>query len=283
MNYKSTTYASFDGIKLSGYLWEPKENPKALINLIHGFGEYSERYDHWAMMFVEKGVIVHAIDNRGHGRSDGRRGHINSFDDFLNDVDVLIKESTKLYPELPQFIYGHSMGGNIVSNYILKRDHKLTAAVISSPWLRLTFNPSALTLFFARIMKRLFPKFTQNANLDVKGVSHDHVVVNKYLNDSLIHEKISARMFFEIYQAGNWVIENADKLNIPALVQHGSGDKITSHKASKEFVDNAKKEGKDIIYKEWDGLYHELHNELEKEKVFEFVINWIESKLVAQG
>lgn len=279
MNYKSTVYASFDGIKLSGYLWEPEEKPKALLNLIHGFGEYSERYDHWAMKFVEKGFVVHAIDNRGHGRSDGRRGHINSFDDFLNDVDVLVKESNKLYPELPQFIYGHSMGGNIVSNYILKRDCNFVGAVISSPWLRLTFNPSAITILLARIMKQIFPKFTQKANLDVKGVSHDHEIVNKYLDDTLIHEKISARMFFEIYQAGNWVIENADKLKIPALVQHGSGDKITSHKASKEFVENANKEGKDVIYKEWDGLYHELHNELEKDKIFDYVFNWLNKKL----
>ncbi len=279
MNYKSTAYASFDGMKLSGYLWEPKEKPKALINLVHGFGEYCDRYDHWAMKFTKKGFVVHAIDNRGHGRSDGRRGHINSFDDFLNDLDVLIKESKKLYPDLPQFIYGHSMGGNIVSNYILKRGCNFIGAVISSPWLRLTYNPSALIIFVARVMKQIFPKFTQKANLDVKGISHEDEVVEKYLDDSLIHEKISARMFFEIYQAGNWVIQNAEKLRIPVLLQHGSGDKITSHKASKEFFENAKRLGKDIDYKEWEGLYHELHNEVERDEIFEFVSDWINNKL----
>ena len=279
MNYKSTMYASFDGMKLSGYLWEPKENPKAVINLVHGFGEYSERYEHWALRFNELGYVVHAIDNRGHGKSDGRRGHLNRFDDFLLDVDVLIKESTKLYPELPQIIYGHSMGGNIVANYILKRENDFKAAVISSPWLRLAFNPSALTIFFARVVRRIFPKFTQKAKLDVKGISHDPVVVEKYLADPLIHEKISARMFFEIYQAGNWAIENTDKLKIPVLVQHGSGDLITSCKASKEFAENAVKNGKVAEFKEWEGLYHELHNEIEKDKIFEFVSGWIEQKL----
>ena len=279
MNYKSTTYASNDGIKLSGYLWHPDERPKALINLIHGFGEYSERYDHWAMLFAKKGFVVHAMDNRGHGRSDGRRGHINRFDDFLNDVDVLVQESKKLYPDLPQLIYGHSMGGNIVANYILKRNHDFMGAVISSPWLKLAFDPSALTIFFARIMMRLFPKFTQNAKLDVKGISHEHDIVDKYLNDSLIHEKISARMFFEIHQAGIWAIQNAEKLTIPVLVQHGTGDKITSYKASKEFADRAKKAGKNVLFKEWEGLYHELHNEQEKDQIFDYVLNWIEQKL----
>ena len=86
-------------------------------------------------------------------------------------------------------------------------------------------------------------------------------------------------MFFEIYNAGIWALENTEKLNLPVLLQHGSGDKITSHKASTEFYEKAKNQGKDIIYKEWDGLYHELHNELEKDKIFEFVSSWIDNKL----
>lgn len=279
MNYKSTTYASFDGMKLSGYLWEPKDKPEALINLVHGFGEYCDRYDHWAMKFTEKGFVVHAVDIRGHGRSDGRRGHLNSFNEFLNDVDILVKESKKLFPELPRFIYGHSMGGNIVSNYILKRNHNFNGAVISSPWLRLAFDPSALTIFFARILKQVIPKFTQKAKLDVKAVSHDPEIVNRYIDDPLIHEKISVRMFFEIYNAGQWVLNNPDKLIIPVLIQHGTGDSITSYKASKEFFDKAKSLGKDIEYKEWEGLYHELHNEVERDEIFDYVNNWLNRKL----
>jgi len=279
MNYKSTLYASFDGMKLSGYLWEPKENPKAIINLVHGFGEYCERYDHWAKRFTEKGFIVHAIDNRGHGKSDGKRGHIREFDDFLNDIDVLVKESKKINPDLPQFIYGHSMGGNIVANYITKKENNFIGAVLSSPWLKLTYSPSAIMLFFARIMNKVYPKFTQNSNLDVKGISHDPEVVDAYIKDPLIHGKISARMFYEIVNAGRKVIENTDKLSLPVLIQHGTGDNITSYKASKEFYDKSKRQGKDIIYKEWEGLYHELHNELEKEEIFNFVNNWIEQKL----
>ncbi len=279
MNYKSTLYASFDGMKLSGYLWEPKENPKAIINLVHGFGEYSERYDHWANRFTEKGFIVHAIDNRGHGKSDGKRGHIREFDDFLNDVDVLINESKKINSDLPQFIYGHSMGGNIVANYIVKRENNFKGAVLSSPWLKLTFSPSAAMLFLARIMNKIYPKFTQNSNLDVKGISHDHKVVDAYIKDPLIHGKISARMFYEIVNAGRKIIEYTNKLNLPTVIQHGNGDNITSYKASKEFFENAKSHGKDIEYKEWEGLYHELHNELENEEIFSFVYNWIEKKL----
>lgn len=279
MNYKSTAYASFDGMKLSGYLWEPEDKPKALINLIHGFGEYCDRYNHWAMKFTEKGFVVHAIDYRGHGKSDGRRGYVSSFDHYLNDVDILIKESKKLYPELPQFIYGHSLGGNIVTNYILKRKNNFVGAVISSPWYQLAFDPSALSLLLARVIKRVFPKFTQNAKLDVKSLSHEQDLVNKYLTDPLVHEKISVRMFFEIYNAGQWVLNNPDKLNLPVLLQHGTGDSITSYKASKEFFDKAKSLDKDIEYKEWEGLYHELHNEVERDEIFEYVNNWINKKL----
>jgi alpha-beta hydrolase superfamily lysophospholipase len=197
----------------------------------------------------------------------------------LNDVDVLIKESKKLYPELPQFIYGHSLGGNIVTNYILKRENNFVGAVISSPWYQLAFDPSAFSLLLARVIKRIFPKFTQNAKLDVKGLSHDQDLVSKYLNDPLVHEKISVRMFFEIYNAGQWVLHNPDKLNIPTLLQHGTGDSITSYKASKEFFDKAKSQGKDIEYKAWEGLYHELHNEVERDEIFEYVNNWLNRKL----
>jgi len=283
MNYKSTLYASYDGIKLSGYLWEPEGKPKALINLVHGFGEYSERYDHWALRFIEKGFVVHAIDNRGHGKSDGQRGHISDFNDFLNDVDVLINESKKLYSELPQFIYGHSMGGNIVANYITKRENNIIGAVLSSPWLKLTLSPSAMMLFFARIMNKIYPKFTQNSNLDVKGISHDPEVVNAYIKDPLIHGKISARMFYEIVSAGMGVIDKTEKLDMPVLIQHGTGDNITSYKASIEFYEKAKVQNKDIEYREWPGLYHELHNELEKDDIFEFVNGWLENTLKAKS
>jgi len=279
MNYQSTTYASYDGIKLSGYLWKPETKPKALINLVHGFGEYSERYSHWAELFVKNGYAVHAIDYRGHGKSDGKRGYIHSFDDYLSDIDVLVHESEKMFSEIPQFIYGHSLGGNIVTNYILRRENCFKGAVISSPWYKLAIIPSTITLFFAKTIKGIFPKFTQKANLDVKGISHDQQVINNYIKDPLVHEKISVRMFFEIFNAGKWVLENAGRLKKPLLIQHGNADKITSYHASKEFADRAKSLNKDITFKEWDGMYHELHNELEYEKVFRFVAEWIENQL----
>ncbi|MGC9374047.1 MAG: lysophospholipase [Bacteroidales bacterium] len=279
MNYQSTTYASYDGIKLSGYLWKTDNKPKALINFVHGFGEYSERYSHWAELFVKNGYAVHAIDYRGHGKSDGRRGYIHSFDDFLNDIDVLVQESEKMFPEIPQFIYGHSLGGNIVANYILKRDNNFKGAIISSPWFKLAFDPSALTLFFAKTIKSIFPKFTQKANLDVNGISHDQEVINNYIKDPLVHEKISARMFFEVYKAGNWVLEHPDLMNIPVLLQHGNADKITSYKASVELAEKAHKLNKDITFKEWEGMYHELHNELNYKEVFKFVVEWIGNQL----
>lgn len=279
MNYKSTTYASFDGMKLSGYIWEPKENPKAIINLVHGFGEYSGRYDEWAMRFTEKGFLVHAIDYRGHGKSDGRRGHVSKFDNFLNDIEVLVKESKKLYPELPQYIYGHSLGGNIVTNYILKREHDFRGAIISSPWYKLSFELSAFMLFIARIMNKIYPKFTQKSTLELNALSHDKNIVDLYITDALVHEKISARMFFEIYKAGDWVLKSADKINLPLFIQHGNDDNVTSYKASKEFAEKAVGLNKDVTYKEWHGLYHELHNELEKDEIFELVADWLEEKL----
>lgn len=283
MDCKSTIYASFDGMKLSGCIWEPAETKKAVINLIHGYNDHIERFEHWAKYFIDKGYIVHAIDYRGHGKSDGKRGHINSFDDLLNDIELLLKESNKLYPDLPQFLYGQSLGGNMVTNYILKRDNNLKGAIISSPWYKLSFSPPKFLLFLAKIMNKVYPKFTQKSNLDAFALTQDKKIVDAYINDPLLHGKISPRMLTEIIKAGQWVLGNAKKIDIPILLQHGNGDKVTSYKASSEFYLKAKEAGNDIVFKEWQGLYHELHNEPEKEKVFEFVYNWIENKLNANS
>ncbi|MCG8409919.1 MAG: lysophospholipase [Bacteroidales bacterium] len=275
MDYKSKVYTSIDGIKLSGYLWQSSENPKAVINLVHGFGEYGERYNQWALQFAEKSYAVHAIDYRGHGKSDGRRGYVDEYNDFLNDIDTLIQESRKLFPNAKQLIYGHSLGGNIVANYILKRQSNLDAAIISSPWYKLAFKLSPVKMFLLGVMNRLYPKFTQKSNLELESLSSDEKIVDTYINDPLVHGKISARMFSEVYKAGLWVLENTDKISIPILIQHGDSDRITSIQASNEFFNKAIEKDKNIEYKVWKGMYHELHNEINKDQVFEFITHWI--------
>lgn len=270
--------SSKDGLVLKGSYWEV-ENAKAVINLIHGFGEHCQRYRKLANRLNEEGYTVAAIDLRGHGRSDGKRGYVKSFTNLLDDVDVLLDFSASRWKDKKQFLYGHSMGGNIVSHYALKRPDKIDALIVSSPWYRLTSTPSALLMALAKALYRIFPNFIKKHQLNISYMSHDPQIVEEYLNDPLMHKHISMNLFFGVQKSGSWILENADKLSIPVYLQHGNQDQITSFNASKGFYDQAVQLNKNITFKEWEGGYHELHNETFKDEVMQAVVKWLNNQI----
>lgn len=276
MKRKEYSWRACDGLGLFGQSWEPDEKPKAVINIIHGFGEYSGRFSNWAKRFVDKGYAVFAIDYRGHGKSEGKRGYIKNFSDLFNDVDVLLENSKNEYSDIPHLLYGHSLGGNIVTNYYLERKPTIKKLIATSPWYSLAFKPSALLMFFARIMYKISPGIISKSNLDINALSHNKEVVRLYKEDPLVHNKISLELLFSTMKYGSKPLEEINKLNIPMLLMHGSGDKITSFKASKKLYEKDTKTNKLISFKEWPDMYHELHNELINDEIFEYLISWIE-------
>jgi alpha-beta hydrolase superfamily lysophospholipase len=124
-------------------------------------------------------------------------------------------------------------------------------------------------------MKIIAPDLIRDSRLDINYLSHDNEVIQQYENDPLIHRQITPSLFFNARKGGYRAIKEADQLQLPVLLMHGTGDKITSYKASEELVQNARKAGKDIKFLTWDGLYHELHHEVEKENVFESIMDWM--------
>ena len=269
---------SKDGLLLKGSFWE-QENAKAVINLIHGFGEHCQRYRKFAERLNEKGYTVAAIDLRGHGRSEGKRGYIKSFSNLLDDVDVLLDFSISRWKNKKQFLYGHSMGGNIVSHFGLRYPERIDALIVSSPWYKLTSPPSAVLMALAKALYKIFPNFIKKHQLNISYMSHDPVIVEEYINDPLMHKHISMNLFFGIQRSGNWILANPDKLAVPAYLQHGNQDQITSFNASRYFYEQASRLDKDLIFKEWDEGYHELHNETFKEEVMQAVIDWLNKQI----
>ena len=277
MKHNISRLVTNDGIKLHTQRWDGDTPPRAVVILVHGHGEHSLRYQHWAEKFVDKGIAFLSFDLRGHGLSEGKRGHAKSYDLLLNDVELMINEVEKLYVKIPKILYGHSMGGNIVLNYILRRTSNIQLVIATSPWLELSFQPTTFQMFLAKVMFHIFPAFTQESNLDVDAISHDPEEVRKYREDKLNHGKISAALFVHIHQAGLWAIENAGKLKLPTLVIHGNEDRITSYTASEKFVEKTAGMAKIQIWKEG---YHELHNDLEKENVFKNIVEWINESIL---
>ncbi len=249
------------------------ESPKAVVCLVHGHGEHSSRYEHLATFFNQQGISVMAYDHFGHGKSEGKRGHVSSYEAVLDTIDELLAEASKRFSKLPQFLYGHSMGGNFVSNYVLKRKPDIKGVILSAPWFELAFTPSKADVFLAKIMKRIYPSFTQSSKLDATGISRDPAEVEKYTSDPLVHDKISPVLFLGCHEAGAWALEHASEWVYPLLHLHGTADRIISHEASQRFARQAG--GGDISWKSWEALFHELHNEPEKEEVMQVIVDWV--------
>jgi len=279
MKHQEFTWNASDGIKIYGQCWTPDTNPqsiKAVICLVHGMGELSARYSHVAAYYTQYGYAVITYDQRGHGKSGGSRGHSPSFDLLLDGVAELFIETDKLFPGLPKFLYGHSMGGNVVLNYSLRRNPKVAGVIATSPWLKLAFEPPAIKVWLGKMMNNIFPGFTQSSEIDASAISRDKTVVDAYINNALVHDKISAAMFVGIHDNGLWALEHASEMKLPLLLCHGTKDRLTSAEASKEFA--GKVEG-DVTLKLWQGLYHETHNEPEKQEVFAFMKDWMDKHL----
>lgn len=266
-------FKSKDGLKLFAHAFPSKNPPKAIICLTHGHGEHLERYKNLAAALNDADYSMIGFDQRGHGQSDGPRGHTPSYETLLDDIDAFLAEVDDNYPDLPRILYGHSMGGNLALNYALRRKPKLLGVIATGPWIKLAFEPPAVQVFLGKTMDKIYPAFIQASGLETAALSRDLEVVHAYEDDSLVHDKISARLFVGIYESGLWALENAEEFPLPLLLMHGSADRLTSADASREF---AEKVGDKVKLKIWDGFYHEIHNEPEQADVFKTIINWLE-------
>ncbi|MBT3323316.1 MAG: alpha/beta hydrolase [Anaerolineae bacterium] len=267
-------FKSVDGLNLFAHAFPSPNPPKAIICMVHGHGEHIERYAHLAAALNDAGYTFVGFDHRGHGQSEGARGHTPTYEALLDDIEVFLAEIEEDYPDVPRILYGHSMGGNLVLNYALRRKPDIKGIISTSPWIKLAFEPPAIQVFLGKLMDKIYPSFIQASGLETTSLSRDPEVVRAYEEDSLVHDKISARLFVGMYESGFWALENAAEFPMPLLLVHGSEDKITSAKGSEEF---AEKVGERAALKIWDGFYHETHNEPEYAEVFKVTIEWLDS------
>jgi alpha-beta hydrolase superfamily lysophospholipase len=260
-----------NGLVLKGMLESPGEKTRGVIIFVHGLGEHIQRYKYWADLFKKEGMAFAGVDLPGHGNSDGRKGYIKSYVQLGEMIDIMLNTCVRTFPGVPLYIYGHSLGGGVVLNYILRNNPKVKGAIVTSPWLRLSFNPAKIKIIMAGVMKYLVPGLIQPSGLNISHISRDETVVEKYKNDPLVHGKISVSLFYEAMSAARYSLLHASELKIRTLLMHGSNDLLCSPEGSREFA--AKTDMAEL--KIWEGGYHELHNEPFKEEVFKYIINWI--------
>jgi len=264
---------SQDGLTLEGLRWRPeKVATKACIVLIHGLGEHIRRYEHVAQEFNKHGICFIGLDLRGHGRSDGNRGHTPSINHMMEDIQLLLRHIQDLYPSTPIFMYGHSLGGNLLARFLYEKQPAIKGAIISAPLLQLAFKPASWQVSLGKIASSIVPSLAQNNGLDAQMLSRDKAVCDAYLSDPLVHAKITAKMFTEMLKSGEVILSQSKAPHVPVLLFHGSGDQITSAKASQEWAKNHPSE---IEFHMLEAVYHEAHNDFGKEKLIDLMIHWV--------
>jgi alpha-beta hydrolase superfamily lysophospholipase len=276
----SSTNLSVEG-RLAGDIfyrhWRAQEPVNAVILLAHGLGEHCGRYQAFAEYFLARGVSVVAPDHLGHGASPGVRTHVIEFEDFLRPLDELREQISQWYPGVPCFLIGHSMGGLIAARYLLDHQSQFTGAALSGAALQAAQQPSAFSMFMARLFSRFLPKMGL-LQLDATQISRDPQVVQDYLEDPLVHNgKASARLVVELFQNMELVARDAGKITLPILVMHGSADAMTTSDGSEEFQRAVG--SRDKALKIYPDLYHEIFNEPERLEVLGDLAQWLEARL----
>ncbi|WP_335965291.1 lysophospholipase [Galbibacter sp. PAP.153] len=264
--------------RLFGQYWH-RESPKSAVILVHGMGEHSGRYTSSLIPeLVHAGYAVFSFDHFGHGHSEGKRGHCPSYKAVLDSVEAVFEKKEEVFPGLPVYLYGHSMGGNVVLNYVMQRNPKIEGIIVTSPFLRMAFDPPSWKINMGKIFYYILPFVTMPSGIEPKYISRDEREIEKYKEDPLVHDRISPNFTFPFIKWGEWVLNNAKAIEKPILLLHGTGDYITSHWASKAFA----KQSDFVTLKLYKGGYHELHNDLEKEDVYKTVIEWLDGQLYGE-
>jgi acylglycerol lipase len=269
-----------DGTELFGLGRDPGTRVESVLCLVHGLGEHTGRNENISSCLENAGYAVMAFDLRGHGKSQGRRGDASSCDVLLDDIDILLEWTAERFPCSRRFLYGHSFGGSLVIGHALNRPAGLSGVVATSPLLRPAASPSSWKMAAARILSVVLPRFPMSTSLDCNGLSRRKDVVDGYTGDPLVHDRITPRLGIDILDFGLRNLNGASGLSLPLLLMHGGSDLITSQTASAEF---ASKAGDMCQLKIWEGLYHEIHNEPEREQVFACLLEWLGKRSEGTG
>ena len=263
---------------LYGQAWLPERNLRSVVVVSHGLGEHSGRYAGLATRLVARGHAVYAIDHRSHGRSSGERANIERFSYLVSDLSAFVGRAQREHPDQPLILLGHSMGGAVALASALRIHATLKGLVLSAPALAAGQVVSPLKAAILRIVSRLRPAAAA-LTLPPSAVSRDPDVVRTYEDDPLVHHgPIPARTVAELLDAMAGFPASAPTLKLPVLVQHGTADSLVPLAATRpvyEVLGTPKLRTLRI----YDGLYHEVYNEPERDTVIGDLERWLDSNL----
>jgi acylglycerol lipase len=265
---------SADGTKLAYRAW-PKAGAAITFAVVHGLGDHGGRYAGFAEGMAKHGIGAYALDLRGHGKSAGQRGHLDSWSQWSDDVAAFVRHvesiaGTEVVP------VGHSFGGAaLLSTVLAARLPKVGRFVVSSPALKLRLRAAAWKLKLGPIASKIVPRLAMGNEIDPATISRIPDAVEAYRNDPLVHDRISSRMWTEWQNAARDILENADQVKVPFLILAGTDDALVDPEGSQLL--HAKTPSMSTLHL-LDGRYHEPFNDRGSEEVFQLIADWLSKK-----
>ncbi len=281
MRLEHGDFYGHDGLRLFRHSWWPEGKTVAHVAVVHGIGEHSGRYAPLAEWFTAQGFAVHGFDLRGHGRSEGQRGHIKTWCNYREDTRQFVLHLTERIGDAPLFLLGHSMGGLIVLTYALTYTDLLRGVIVSSPALK-TAGTSPVLMALLPVLARVAPARPVETKLNPALLSRDERVVKAYLEDPLVHNLATPALGYGMQRAARLAFKEAAKWapNLPLLMIQGGADRICLPEGARHFFRLCGSKVK--MYHEYPKAYHECFNDYGLEQVLQDVVNWMREQLARE-
>lgn len=275
MLHSEGTFVTPDNLTIYHQAWQPEGDPKAVIVLLHGLAEHSGRYTHVAQTLTGANFAVHALDHRGHGRSDGKRTYVKNYRQYQTDIGQFRTLVEQQHPGLPLFVLGHSMGGNLALGHVLDHQAGVRGLALSAPALAPGTGLSPSKIKLAKLVGRIAPGLRPEA-LSSDAVSRDPAIVAAYLADPLVFNgKITAGAAAALLESMETFPGRYAELRLPILLQHGTADQLVDVAGTRALEAGAVNATVTSHY--YDGLYHEIFNEPEQATVLGDTVAWLDS------
>jgi alpha-beta hydrolase superfamily lysophospholipase len=266
-----------DGVRIHHASWTV-DAPRAVVLVSHGHGEHGGRYAELARHLARRGMDVHAIDHRGHGRSGGPRGHVSRFGEYVRDLEDWRRAVTAAYPpHLPVFLLGHSLGGLIAIRHLQTHPHAgFRGAILSAPLLGIAVQAPRWKVALSGLFSRVLPRLPFGNELDPSMLSTAPGYLEAYRADRLLHPTITPRLYTEMVRAMGDAFASRDRIRIPLLVLAPTGDRVVAPEAVARFASACPGE---VEVRRYEGFQHESLNEAERHRVFDDVTAWVEGRI----
>jgi alpha-beta hydrolase superfamily lysophospholipase len=277
MQSSEGTFQGDAGLELYCQSWQPKDPPKAVLVIIHGVAEHSNRYSNLVDNLLPANIAIYSYDQRGHGKSPGQRGYIDSWSEYRADLKRFLAYVHQAEPGKPIFVYGHSQGALEILDFLINESNNITGILVSAVPLVSDDAASPLLVTAAKVLSRVWPTFSLDSPINPAQLSCDAREVIKYQDDPEVFKILTARWGTEYLKTQEEVRGNAASIDVPILIMHGGDDTLCAPEGSQYLYDQVSSADKTL--KIYPSYFHEIHNEPGHITVVNDIEAWISERV----